>query len=217
MNTMITAHSGADGTADNSWEFVYHALTGSADALEVDVRMAEDGVLRLGHNDTSPSAPSLEGVFEMLSDSNLKINCDLKEPKLEKKAAQLAKDAGILGRLVFSGSVDPARVPEGICVFWNIEECVRDVYERCPDDFDYRLEAAEAACKKCKEAGISVLNVYERIADDKFLEILAENGIDASVWTVDEAERIGYFIKKGVKNITTMQTLKAAALLKELG
>ena len=37
--TLITAHSGADGTPDNSMEFVRYALTRQADVLEVDVRM----------------------------------------------------------------------------------------------------------------------------------------------------------------------------------
>lgn len=36
--TLITAHSGADGTCENSMEFVYYALTTSADVLELDVR-----------------------------------------------------------------------------------------------------------------------------------------------------------------------------------
>ena len=35
---MITAHSGADGTKENSLEFVAYAMQTGADALEVDVR-----------------------------------------------------------------------------------------------------------------------------------------------------------------------------------
>lgn len=43
--TMITAHSGADGTKENSLEFVAYAMQTGADALEVDVRMGENGIL----------------------------------------------------------------------------------------------------------------------------------------------------------------------------
>ena len=39
ITTNITAHSGSDGTPDNSMEFVHYALTTSADALEIDVRL----------------------------------------------------------------------------------------------------------------------------------------------------------------------------------
>ena len=42
---MITAHSGADGTKENSLEFVAYAMQTGADALEVDVRMGENGIL----------------------------------------------------------------------------------------------------------------------------------------------------------------------------
>ena len=46
--TLITAHSGADGTPDNSMEFVRYALTLPVDAFEVDVRRCADGTLSLG-------------------------------------------------------------------------------------------------------------------------------------------------------------------------
>ena len=39
--TLITAHSGADSTPENSIEFVKYALTIDADVLEIDVRMGE--------------------------------------------------------------------------------------------------------------------------------------------------------------------------------
>lgn len=46
----ITAHSGCDGTPDNSLEFVRHALQTNADALEVDVRKTKDGILAISHD-----------------------------------------------------------------------------------------------------------------------------------------------------------------------
>ena len=49
---MITAHSGADGTKENSLEFVAYAMQTGADALEVDVRMGENGILILSHDKT---------------------------------------------------------------------------------------------------------------------------------------------------------------------
>lgn len=41
--TLITAHSGADGTPENSMEFVRHVLAAQADVLEVDVRTGKTG------------------------------------------------------------------------------------------------------------------------------------------------------------------------------
>ena len=53
---MITAHSGADGTKENSLEFVAYAMQTGADALEVDVRMGENGILILSHDKTDEDA-----------------------------------------------------------------------------------------------------------------------------------------------------------------
>ncbi len=44
MKTLITAHSGADGFADNSLAFVDYALHSGADAVEVDVRRGAAGI-----------------------------------------------------------------------------------------------------------------------------------------------------------------------------
>ena len=60
---MITAHSGADGTKENSLEFVAYAMQTGADALEVDVRMGENGILILSHDKTDEDAVRLADVF----------------------------------------------------------------------------------------------------------------------------------------------------------
>ena len=57
---LITAHTGADGTPDNSLEYVRYALTTNADTLEVDIRPIDDGTLVISHDeaglDTVPLA-----------------------------------------------------------------------------------------------------------------------------------------------------------------
>ena len=49
---MITAHSGCDGTPENSLEFLRTALQSEADAVEVDVRKNGEGKLILSHDET---------------------------------------------------------------------------------------------------------------------------------------------------------------------
>ncbi len=109
--TLITAHSGADGTAPNSLAFVRHAIASVADALEVDVRQGADGALILSHDAPDPDArPSvlLKEVFDLLSPSDKKINCDLKEKDLEQAALDLATACGIADRLILTGTVSEA-------------------------------------------------------------------------------------------------------------
>ena len=110
MKTLITAHSGCDGTPDNSLEFISYALQCGADALEVDVRAAEDGTLYLSHDRTDAACPKLSQAFQMLRSSPMRINCDLKQPGLEEAVLALAASQGVAGQLLFSGDVSTERM-----------------------------------------------------------------------------------------------------------
>ena len=106
---MITAHSGADGTKENSLEFVKYAMQTGADALEVDVRMGENGILILSHDKTDEDAARLADVFRMMRERpQMRINCDLKEYGLEMAVRQLALISGLkIDQILYSGSVRP--------------------------------------------------------------------------------------------------------------
>ena len=103
---MITAHSGADGTKENSLEFVAYAMQTGADALEVDVRMGENGILILSHDKTDEDAVRLADVFRMMGKyPGMRINCDLKECGLEVAVRQLALISGLkTEQILYSGS-----------------------------------------------------------------------------------------------------------------
>ena len=64
----ITAHSGCDGTPDNSMEFVRYALASEGNCLEADIRRNRDGELILSHDETAeeagdPRIPAGKGVW----------------------------------------------------------------------------------------------------------------------------------------------------------
>ena len=102
----ITAHSGCDGTPDNSMEFVRYALASEGNCLEADIRRNRDGELILSHDETAEEAVRLGQVFELLKEKPEKrINCDLKTPGLEIPVYQLAKEYGVEGQLIYSGTV----------------------------------------------------------------------------------------------------------------
>ena len=85
--TNWTAHSGADGTPDNSLQFIRYALGTQADALEIDIRRNPcTGELALGHDSVDEQPLTLREVFVQASGHPvMKINCDLKEPALERQ------------------------------------------------------------------------------------------------------------------------------------
>lgn len=206
---MITAHSGADGTKENSLEFVAYAMETGADALEVDVRMGENGILILSHDKTDEDAVHLADVFRMMGKCpGMRINCDLKERGLEVAVRQLALISGLkTEQILYSGSVRPVPVTESciwrdVEVFWNIEEYLPDIYKEQKEDLLFE-QAAYKISRACRKYGIHTVNVNEKIATEEFIRVTGENDIDLSVWTVNEEERFRDLLGQGVKNITT--------------
>ena len=81
--TIITAHSGCEGTAPNSMDHIRTALTCGAEMLEIDVRQTEDGLLYLSHDlpqDPPGSCVRFGDFLDLLKESpSVRVNCDMKQ------------------------------------------------------------------------------------------------------------------------------------------
>ena len=208
--TILTAHSGADGFPDNSLAFVRHALVSGADALELDVRRGADGALRLGHDAAGEGLPTLAEVFALLAAApGKRVNCDLKERGLEDEVCALARERGLAGRVILTGSADPERyaasplLRETAELWINIEELVPDVYERRDWTAARLLETAERAASLCARYALTVLNLNYRLVVPAFAERLAAAGVRLSVWTVNDEAELRRFLEGGVYALTT--------------
>lgn len=212
MKTLVTAHSGCDGTPDNSLAFLFHALQCGADALEVDVRTAPDGTLYLGHDQADASCPRLDQAFQLLRDSPMRINCDLKQPDLEEAVLSLARGWGVAGRLLFSGSVSTERMLQNPEVRSRTLLNIASVF---PGDrgtpLEERLEELIRACRACGAAAVNVS--YERCTDLVLARFRAE-GIGVSAWTVNEEPAARRLLDWGIYNITTRRPGMVLALQK---
>ena len=227
--TMITAHSGCEGTAPNSREFLLHALTTGADALEIDIRRSSDGILILSHDSVGQDTAfiTLEEAFGIVRDSEMQINCDLKTYHLEEDVLKTAAAAGIAKeRLIFTGSVtDCMHVMQsmrtggelsGIRIFINAEELIPGFYdpflayrraqEETPGETPGKaLEAFRLLTERCLLAGMDVININYRVCTDDLFRLCRESGIGLSVWTVDQAEDMSRMMREGVMNLTTRE------------
>lgn len=213
METLITAHTGADGRPDNSLEYVTYALGCGADALEVDVRRRPGGGLAIGHDEAgADTLPLAEVLRQTAARPGMKINCDLKEPGLEGEVCRLAEAAGLSGRLILSGTVDAFCAAPGAEVYLNLEEYVPDLYLNYREIPNFELEAAEKIAAVCAGAGIRTVNAYQGLITRRFARTLEKSGIGLSVWTVNDAWELEWFLDLGVRNITT----RKAALALEL-
>ena len=56
---MITAHSGCEGTPDNSMESIRKGIELGADCIEIDIRMDPHGEQRLTHNELEDYSDAL--------------------------------------------------------------------------------------------------------------------------------------------------------------
>lgn len=220
MTTMITAHAGADGLPDNSLAYVRHALASAADALEVDVRRAPDGTLRLGHDSADRRLPTLGAVFALLTETpSLHVNCDLKEPGLQEDVCALARDYGLAGQLILTGTTDAAawaaspQARETAELWLNPELLLPDFYEKAEDPA-YRRRAAEELCSFCERNGLTTVNIHYRLAETELASRLSQAGVALSVWTVNEPEDIRRLLAAGVRNLTTRKLSEALAIKK---
>lgn len=215
LRTIITAHSGCEGLPDNSLEYVRFALGCGADALEVDVHPRADGGFYISHDGTDGTGPDLREVFSLVRDGAAGINCDLKEPGLERPVYELACAYGIEDRLVLSGTVSERAMADGDIrrrTLLNIEEAYPPMQacydrERIPTAEDIRL-ASEA----CRRWGGRVLNLHYALCTEESMAIFRDAGLALSVWTVNDEATARRLLERGVYNITTRRPLMLLTL-----
>ena len=110
--TMITAHSGCEGTGIDTMDSIERALEIGADAVEIDVRMDPFDNLRVSHDPLSLESylmkNLLEEVFRKIRPTSLMINFDLKETKALYKTIEAAETFGFPAeRMILTGSAAP--------------------------------------------------------------------------------------------------------------
>lgn len=212
---MITAHSGCDGTPDNSIEFVRYALTSDADCLEVDVRWDKDKNLVLSHDEAGSENTLLKDAFSLLSQKpNLKINCDLKLQGMEASVYQLAAEFQLEDRLIFSGEVNPDRLladkeiyfPKA-AIFLNIERISPEIEQI--KDSDALFAEFQKALAKIRKLPVSCVNLDYHLLTDDILKLMEEMNLSASAWTVNDEADLKWLLQKNIANITT-RNLKGA-------
>ena len=240
-NTLITAHSGCEGIVQDRIDSVVCGIELGADCVEVDVRMDENGILRLSHNkrDNYDAADTLEEAFRMIADNEIAVNCDIKEARLLYPVIALAKKCGLPKRkLIFSGSVSPdllADDPDIVKdsrIFLNIEHVCK--YLLCDKAKDYRRllsdphnymndnypafmsENIPQIVEFAKQVGAECLNLnYKWLTKDELQQITGL-GMPISLWTINDEEAQAEFIKLDLLNMTTRSVKTALKVRSEL-
>lgn len=233
--TLITAHSGCEGTGEDVLRSVYAACE-FADCAEIDVRLDTDGRLVLSHDRRSVyEGPDLEEIFCTFAEAEIAFNCDLKEPAALYPVLALADRYKLpQERLILSGSVscdllaaDP-EISRRACVYLNIEqflkyllfgqaknpvEMLTDPWSQLkmlPDDtLDIHLTRC---CQTALTLGAAAFNAPFSLMSSARIKAFYDCQMSLSLWTVNTEEDLTRLLAQRPKNITTLQPKLAASL-----
>ena len=230
MKQMITAHSGCEGTDRDSLESIYKAIELNADAIEVDIRLDKNGNIKISHNaeteEVYKTKPNLEDVFEIIKDTNLIINCDIKEYQALYYLFDVSEKYGInRDRLIITGCTsveqlvrDPELTSKAM-VYVNIEEITKYDFlsvnnsvaenikfydpEDVKNDILFKDFDINRVIEYCKALNVEGVNIPYWILTEEIADKLNKANVLFSVWTVNETELARKIFKLNAKNITT--------------
>ncbi len=240
---LITAHSGCDGTPDNSLEFVAYALGLEIDAFEIDVRK-KGNLLYIRHDKPESELEelvSLESVFFLAKEKeHISINCDLKEENLELDVLELAKRCGLKNQIIFSGWVcldtirgiqaskaselylDAECILEKFSeVYLNVECMLEHFYEdrikeANPNEPGFTEDEIGKIINQMIDCGAKTLNIHFSFARKDLIDALEAHEIKLSIWTPSTEETLQLQMNRNFRNITTRTPKLAISMRNQL-
>lgn len=195
-----TAHSGCEGTAENSVESIAKAAEIGADIIEIDIRFTADGKPVLSHDVPAGGETTLEEAFIEISKHNkLLVNLDIKETTHLEAITPLAEKYSLTDRIFYTG------------IF---ESDVTAVKQKTPDVKYYlnrklRPEIFQtknyisSLCSKIKDLGAAGLNANYKRVTKKISDALHKNNLELSLWTVNNADDMKKVLLLEPDNITS--------------
>ena len=100
----LTAHTGCEGTVDNSLEAITKGFECGADIVEFDINFNAEGVPVLAHDKALENSVTLDEAFSLIAGyDNLKVNVDCKTTQNLKAIVRSAEKYGVLDRIFYTG------------------------------------------------------------------------------------------------------------------
>ena len=207
--TLITAHSGCEGTAPNSIDHILAAIDSGAEMIEVDIR-AHGDLLYLSHDVAEDPAAcvSFETFLELISPvPDLRVNCDVKTDGLITPVMEAARRFGVAHRMAFTGACNHQNdliVAQGGSLWPSLWPCGDNE------------TAVKRACDTFQGVGEPILNLHYSMISESGLTYLRDRGMDFSAWTVDDEATLRALLEMGITNITTRKPVLALRLRDEI-
>ncbi len=206
----VTAHTGCEGTQDNSLEAIEAGAAAGADIVEFDLNFTESGEAVLAHDEAQEDSVTLKQAFETVAKyEKLRVNVDCKSTDNLKAVVETAKQCGVLDRIFYTGieakDVETVkRDTPDVKYYLN-----KDIKKTKKNDEEYIRSLAE----EVKSLGAAGLNINYRGASKKMVEIFHSEGLEVSVWTVNKELAMHKVLALGCDNITTRQPTKLIEII----
>lgn len=211
---LLTAHTGCMGTRENTLDSLRAALESGANAVEFDIRFRSDGTPVLAHDvlQEHDNSPLLADAFALIAQTQgVWVNLDLKQTDHLPEIARLGREAGLIGRLFFTG-VGPDDTDQAA------RECPEIPYylNLSPDtkqkDSDAYWRQTADRIRLCGAVGI---NCHYDAASESLVRVMHEQGLLVSFWTVNRRTAMAQIAALGPDNITTKEPVRLKELLAE--
>ena len=207
--TIITAHSGCEGTLPNSREHILAAIASGAEMIEVDVRRHE-GLLYLSHDvsEKPEECVSLDEFLDMMKmQSKMRINFDVKTNGLVPLVMEKVNARNMAEMAVFTGMCNDKKE--------ETERLGAELWISLWPSSDNESEVARGE-EICLSEKLSCINLHYSMITEENGKRIKEKGLSFSAWTVDDEEEIKRLLEMKIKNITTRRPLLALKLRKEI-
>ena len=200
----ITAHTGAFETDEDSLESVEAAIKHNVDIIEMDIRQRPDGTLIIDHEIaiTNNDGVPLEDALELLKGDDCLINLDIKEGRTLDKLYDMLVEYDLLDRSFLTGIdvLNIRMVKDSKCkdmdYYYNCQPSRIQIFSA---DYQQRL------VKTVKDAGAVGVNCNYKYASGTLSDLLHDNDLKFSVWTVNNELTMKRALTILPDNITTKE------------
>ncbi len=196
----VTAHTGCEGTKDNSLEAIKKGADAGAHIIEFDLRFDKDGNGILSHDATEGEAVTLEDAFELVASfDKLKVNVDCKTTDNLTDVYRLSEKLGITDRIFYTGievkDVDAAKAqtPQ-ISYFLNYKA---SIFKKNNGKYISSLISL------VKEKGAVGINLRYSQCSKRMVDMFRKEGLLVSVWTANSTRVMKKCLSFKSDNITT--------------
>lgn len=209
----VTAHSGCEGTPDNSMEYIRKGVEINAQILEVDVTFRADGTPVLIHKEQAEADEGLlfdEAVRYISENSDtVRLNLDLKSTANLPEVVRILDQYGMRERCFYTGVnadfVEAVRADGELPYYLNTT--ITRWKKHSPKELN-------AALERVKKSGAIGINCSLKYASKEMVELFRENGLLVSYWTANSKKEMIKLLNIAPDNITTRRPVFLNELIK---